>query len=448
MSRLKAANNARTILTQAIDATTTSFTVASASIFPDPPFRITIDDEIMEVGAKDNATNTFSSVIRGIENTVATSHNSGAYVENRFTAGTLAELIDANEAQAKVDTHAILNQTHGIGTGYYIAKTSRTDQLPAWADIPDKPTAFNPTAHKSTHAIGGVDVLTPADIGAVKNTAGVPELLADVLANRPTPGVVGRLFFATDTGEIYRDNGTTWDLAAASRDGLAAHLADITQAHGLGGIPLVSTESKTYYIDATNGSDNNDGLTPATAFKTWAKAASMIPRFLFHPYTIVIIGNLPEDINLYNRFMVYSLSLLIKGNTTTPSNQQVNSIVFKSILGGWNDALKVQYLRINGQVLLGGCMGTTIDTCEPRYSGNIGININNSNVQVSNCDFGANVVQDAIVASFSCVYSVNNSGSATRYGLFSTGASTIGKNGTQPTGGTANEQVINGGVIR
>lgn len=231
MSRLKAANNARTTLTQAIDATTNSFTVASASIFPDPPFRITIDDEIMEVGAKDNATNTFSSVIRGVENTVPSSHNSGAYVENRFTAGTLAELIDANEAQAKVDTHAILNQTHGIGTGYYIAKTSRTDQLPAWADIPDKPTAFNPIAHKTTHAIGGADALTPADIGAVKNTAGVPELLADVLANRPTAGVVGRLFFATDTGEIYRDNGTTWDLAAASRDGLAAHLAETAQAH-------------------------------------------------------------------------------------------------------------------------------------------------------------------------------------------------------------------------
>lgn len=226
MARLKAANNARTTLAQTIDATVTSFTVADASIFPDPPFRITIDDEIMEVGAKDNATNTFSNVIRGVENTISASHDSGAVVENRFTAGTLAELIDANEAQAKVDTHAILNQTHGIGTGYYIAKTSRTDQLPAWIDIPDKPTAFNPIAHKTTHAIGGADALTPADIGAVKNTAGVPELLADVLANRPTAGVVGRLFFATDTGEIYRDNGTTWDLAAASRDGLAAHLAD------------------------------------------------------------------------------------------------------------------------------------------------------------------------------------------------------------------------------
>lgn len=94
----------------------------------------------------------------------------------------------AAEASAKsyTDTHAGTKDTHGAGAGYYLAKTSRSDQLPAFADMPDKPTSFPPsshkhsksdisdfptsmapTAHKNTHASGGSDALSPADIGAV-----------------------------------------------------------------------------------------------------------------------------------------------------------------------------------------------------------------------------------------------------------------------------------------
>jgi len=46
----------------------------------------------------------------------------------------------------------------------------------------------------------------------VTNQKGSPALYSDVFANRPAAGFIGRLFISTDTLEIYRDNGTTWDL--------------------------------------------------------------------------------------------------------------------------------------------------------------------------------------------------------------------------------------------
>ena len=46
----------------------------------------------------------------------------------------------------------------------------------------------------------------------VTNQKGSPALWSDLLAARPPAGFIGRLFVSTDTFEIYRDNGITWDL--------------------------------------------------------------------------------------------------------------------------------------------------------------------------------------------------------------------------------------------
>jgi len=46
------------------------------------------------------------------------------------------------------------------------------------------------------------------------NQKGTPLLYTDVLANRPSYGIKGRLFFSTDTGQIFEDNGTSWSLLA------------------------------------------------------------------------------------------------------------------------------------------------------------------------------------------------------------------------------------------
>lgn len=46
----------------------------------------------------------------------------------------------------------------------------------------------------------------------ILNQLGSPAINSNTFANRPAAGQTGRLFVSTDTFEIYRDNGTSWDL--------------------------------------------------------------------------------------------------------------------------------------------------------------------------------------------------------------------------------------------
>jgi hypothetical protein len=40
-------------------------------------------------------------------------------------------------------------------------------------------------------------------------------IIRDIFANRPAASIAGRLFFASDTGAMYRDNGSSWDIVTA-----------------------------------------------------------------------------------------------------------------------------------------------------------------------------------------------------------------------------------------
>jgi len=53
-------------------------------------------------------------------------------------------------------------------------------------------------------------------------------VIADVLANRPQPGVPYRIFHATDTGQWFRDDGTSWTLIASVKAGDITYLGGET----------------------------------------------------------------------------------------------------------------------------------------------------------------------------------------------------------------------------
>jgi hypothetical protein len=74
----------------------------------------------------------------------------------------------------------------------------------------------------------------------ILNQLGSPSINSNTFANRPAAGQTGRLFVSTDTYEIYRDNGTTWDLiggpgsSTITGTGTATQVAYFTSAQAIG----------------------------------------------------------------------------------------------------------------------------------------------------------------------------------------------------------------------
>lgn len=114
MARLNAANNAETVLSQAVAVDDLVITVEDASVFPTAPFKLTIENEILEV--TEVVGNTFT-VLRGQEGTVASAYNVGAKVKNLFTAGSHNELVSEEEFmshKAETTTNAHLAKNIGL----------------------------------------------------------------------------------------------------------------------------------------------------------------------------------------------------------------------------------------------------------------------------------------------------------------------------------------------
>lgn len=156
------------------------------------------------------------------------------------------------EAKGYTDGHAEKKDTHGAGSGYYLAKTSRQDQLPAWEDVQGKPSSYQPSAHqhtksdisdfpismtpsahKTTHASGGSDALTPADIGA-ETPAGAQ---AKATAAASAALAAANDYTDQEVGEVAGD--------------LASHLAD-TVPHGIGDKSTLLTTEKSTIVGAIN----------------------------------------------------------------------------------------------------------------------------------------------------------------------------------------------------
>lgn len=85
---------------------------------------------------------------------------------------------------------------------------------------------------------------------AVKNLGGTPGFKAGTNATKGTAGTAGNIYISTDTKEIYRDSGTTWDLIG-SATGTGGTITGVTAGTGLTGGG--STGSVTLHVNVGTG---------------------------------------------------------------------------------------------------------------------------------------------------------------------------------------------------
>lgn len=83
-----------------------------------------------------------------------------------------------------------------------------TTITPAWTSITSKPTT-----------VAGYGITD-----AVSNAGSTPSVQAGVATSRPAAGTIGRIYIATDTGEITRDTGSAWETM------LPAFTGDVTKS--------------------------------------------------------------------------------------------------------------------------------------------------------------------------------------------------------------------------
>jgi len=97
---------------------------------------------------------------------------------------------------------------------------------------------------------------------SILNQKGTPMFYSDLTANRPTAGIVGRIFIATDSPYgVFRDNGTGWDQVAGSGGGGISGSGTATQVAFWSTSSSISSSSNLYW-DNTNGRLGIGNATP------------------------------------------------------------------------------------------------------------------------------------------------------------------------------------------
>jgi len=101
---------------------------------------------------------------------------------------------------------------------------------------------------------------------SILNQRQTPAFYADVLANRPAAGFVGRIFISTNTFAFFRDNGTGWDLIGGPGTGTVTGSGAAGQVSFWNGASSI-TGSNDLFWDSVNGHLGIGTNVPGTALQ-------------------------------------------------------------------------------------------------------------------------------------------------------------------------------------
>ena len=99
---------------------------------------------------------------------------------------------------------------------------------------------------------------------SILNQKGTPMFNSDTFANRPSFGIVGRIFISTDTKEFFRDTGTSWELIGGPGSGTITGSGAATQVAFWNGASTI-TGSNNLFWDSTNNYLGINTNAPTTA---------------------------------------------------------------------------------------------------------------------------------------------------------------------------------------
>lgn len=210
--------------------------------------------------------------------------------------------------------------------------------------------------------------------------------------------------------------------------------------------PSQTTENITYYVSPT-GSDTNDGLTSGTAFKTIQYAIDKLPQIINHTVNInVAQGTYNEDVEIDG--FVGEGGLNIIGGSSVSELYNVLGIVVKSSSLDMNIKGFNSIKAVGNSFSISNITRCNLSYCKASIADNVYacVACYYAIATISDCQFDNKGIA---IRSSNCstVYSSNNIGTGNTYGLQASSGGTICKNGTQPSGTTA-EATSGGGVIR
>jgi hypothetical protein len=207
----------------------------------------------------------------------------------------------------------------------------------------------------------------------VNNALNTPSIAADTFANRPTVAATGAVYIATDTGSMYRYNGTAWTSiggGGVSGTGTATYIPYWSSSSALatttltfttgGGYPTTTISgTTTTSIDLSQGDPSTSGQ--AAGFVVRRQANSKVMAFILGKDTLLNAGT-----PVFNIYAQDDLFLKIFGSTDYYHSFYKNGNI---VLNGYTDAgykLDIQGTgRINNTLRIDGTAGYTADlfTC-------------------------------------------------------------------------------------